>query len=82
MAYHHPVISTPVGGIPEILRNGYNGTLVQPGDTEGIANAIQHYIVNRETIKSEGEQSYKIVQSFFPENVFTTLKGIYNKLLV
>lgn len=81
MAYHHPVISTPVGGIPEILKNNYNGTLVQPGDTEGIANAIQHYIVNRETIKSEGEQSFKVVQSFFPESVFTSLKKIYNGLL-
>lgn len=81
MAYHHPVISTPVGGIPEILKDGYNGTLVQPGYTESIAKAIQRYIENREKIKNEGEQSYKMVQAFFPESVFTSLKGIYNKLL-
>lgn len=40
MAYAHPVISTPVGGIPEVVKNGQNGMLVKPGDTQNIAEAI------------------------------------------
>lgn len=81
MAYHHPVISTPVGGIPEILKDGYNGRMVQPGDTERIAKAIYSYIDDKDTIKLQGENSYKVVQPFFPESVFASLKGIYNDLL-
>ena len=36
MAYSHPVISTPVGGIPEIIKSGENGILVQPGDRKSV----------------------------------------------
>lgn len=81
MAYHHPVISTPVGGIPEILMDGYNGRMVQPGDAGGIAKAICSYIEDIDSIKFQGENSYKMVQPFFPESVFTSLKKIYQELL-
>lgn len=81
MTYHHPVISTPVGGIPEVLKDGYNGKVVTPGDIEKIANAISFYIDNKEAIKEQGENSYKVVQPFLPDSVFSSLKSIYNKLL-
>ena len=42
MSYKHPVISTPVGGIPEVIQTKENGMLVQPGNKEEIAKAIAH----------------------------------------
>ena len=80
MAYSHPVISTPVGGIPEVIETGKNGILVQPGDTKAIANAIKYYIENREAIGEHGTNAYKVVQDFFPEKVFGDLKKIYEKV--
>lgn len=35
-----PVLSTFVGGIPEIIKDGYNGKLFSAGDPEGLKNAI------------------------------------------
>ena len=35
-----PVVSTQVGGIPEIIDNGRNGILVKPSDVEGLVKAI------------------------------------------
>ena len=35
-----PVISTPVAGIPEVLRDGANALLVPPGDPPALADAV------------------------------------------
>lgn len=81
MAYSHPVISTPVGGIPEVIKTGETGILVKPGDSKAIAEAILYYVENREEIKKQGDKAYQVVQGFFPEKVFGNLKGIYERML-
>jgi glycosyltransferase involved in cell wall biosynthesis len=35
-----PVVTTPVGGIPELVRDGETGLLAVPGDAESVATAI------------------------------------------
>lgn len=80
MAYSHPVISTPVGGIPEVIETGKNGMLVLPGDTKAIADAIKYYIENHDAIGVHGKNAYQVVQDFFPEKVFGDLKKIYEKV--
>lgn len=81
MAYSHPVISTPVGGIPEVIKTGGNGILVKPGDTVAIAEAIKFYIENHDAISKQGDKAYSVVQDFFPEKVFGDLKALYLKML-
>lgn len=81
MSYSHPVISTPVGGIPEVVENKRNGILVEPGNQKEIADAIKYYIENKEEIKTQGENGYKRVKDFFPEKVFSDLNNIYESLL-
>lgn len=39
-----PVISTPVGAIPEVLQPEHNGLLVPPGDVPGLAAAISRLV--------------------------------------
>lgn len=41
-----PVVASRVGGIPSILKNGYNGLLVEPRDVEGLAEAIVRTLSN------------------------------------
>lgn len=36
-----PVIAFGVGGVPELVKNGENGILVNPRDTEGLKNAME-----------------------------------------
>lgn len=81
MSYKHPIISTPVGGIPEIIKTQENGILVHPGNKKEIAEAIKYYIEHPENIKIHGEKAYQTVQDFFPQKVFTDLTHIYQSLL-
>jgi glycosyltransferase involved in cell wall biosynthesis len=40
MACGAPVVATKVGGCPEVIENGENGLLVEPGDPQGLTAAI------------------------------------------
>ena len=44
--FGRPVISTNVGGLPDVVRDGYNGLLVPPKDAEALAEAMLRLIVN------------------------------------
>jgi glycosyltransferase involved in cell wall biosynthesis len=47
MACGTPVVASNVGGIPEIITNGYDGILVKPGSPEILANAIIDILQNK-----------------------------------
>jgi glycosyltransferase involved in cell wall biosynthesis len=40
MAAHVPPVATRVGGVPEVIANGANGLLVDPGDPTSLALAV------------------------------------------
>ena len=48
-----PVISTRCGGPEEIIKNNYNGTLVDVGDAGQLADAISKLFLNRELMTSQ-----------------------------
>ncbi|HEV8169534.1 MAG TPA: glycosyltransferase family 4 protein, partial [Pyrinomonadaceae bacterium] len=54
MACGLPVITTPVSGIPEIIKDGQNGALVPPEDAEALANAIQRISADRMLARNLG----------------------------
>lgn len=80
MSYGMPIITTPVGGIPEIVDNT-NGILVEPGDEEAIFGAMCHYVHNRNAIQDQGQISKRKAQEYLPDFVLSHLKSIYNSLI-
>ncbi|MCH5673541.1 glycosyltransferase family 4 protein [Streptomyces gilvus] len=44
MASGRPVVTTPVGGIPSLVRHEGNGLLVEPGDHEGLIAALRRVL--------------------------------------
>lgn len=81
MSYSMPIISSPVGGIPEVVKSGVNGVLVTPGEDKEIYEAINKYVSNPSLLKAEGEKSLDIVKTYLPDFVMNHLKNIYLKLL-
>lgn len=81
MSYRMPIISTPVGGIPEVVEPYQNGILVQPGNHKEISSALHYFIDNPDLISQYGEASYTKAQPYFPESVMGSLCKVYNDLL-
>lgn len=81
MSYQMPILSTPVGGIPEIVENGVNGFLSVPGNHEALYKNIRTLIDNPSQVKEMGRQSYLRVKKHFAENVQKELDTIYQELL-
>ena len=81
MSYGKPILSTPVGGIPEVVEQNVNGILFQPGDKKAMIEAIE-LIMNDEKKRTDmGQKSHERMKPFLPENVERQLDSIYRKLL-
>ncbi len=52
MAMSVPVVATTVSGIPELIENGKTGLLVEPGDHESMADAMEKMLTDQEFRKS------------------------------
>ena len=63
------VIATRVGGVPDIVENGENGVIVNPGDPVELAAAIQSYIDNPDLLVSHGKRSREMYYRKFDNNL-------------
>lgn len=81
MSYGHPIIATPVGGIPEVVETDVNGVLVEPGNHEQIYRAIKKYIDQPDLIEKEGAESTRRATPHLPTSVLHHLRTIYEQLL-
>lgn len=81
MAFNKPIISTKVGGIPEVVKDHVNGILISPGNLEELENAIDFFLSNPELIEQYGNASLEIVKDYFPSSVIPKLNKIYSTLL-
>jgi glycosyltransferase involved in cell wall biosynthesis len=81
MSYGKAIISTKVGGIPEIVRNKENGLLINPGDLEQIKQSLNFFLENPEKIEEYGVVSEQKVQKYLPNSVLKELEEIYKSVL-
>lgn len=60
-----PVISTNVGGIPEIITNNRNGLLVEPANPEQLAEMIIALLQNQEFAEELGRRARQLIEEKF-----------------
>jgi glycosyltransferase involved in cell wall biosynthesis len=60
-----PVVATRIGDVPEVVRDGENGLLIEPNDRDALANAIMHFLDHPELARRCGENARKFAQKHF-----------------
>ena len=82
MACGLPIIATRVGGVPEMVSDGVNGILIDPGRPDQIVGALQHLYENPDMRHSMKMNSYKTAfEKFDIEKLVPRLVSIYSKVL-
>jgi glycosyltransferase involved in cell wall biosynthesis len=64
-----PVIATRSGGIPDIVDDGANGILVDVGDVEEIADALQSLVTNKDKRRRLGDEGHRMAMERFAPSV-------------
>lgn len=77
MSYGLTVITTPVGGIPEILTEK-TGVFFKPGDKMMLADILCKYVNNE--YDGLGKQAQVLASNYYPEAVEKQLIDVYNHL--
>lgn len=81
MGYGLPVIVSNVGGMPEVVEHGVNGFVIEPGDTNHLADCIIRLVSNPNLRCSMSERNREKVQSQYSlEAAKKQLQTIYAML--
>lgn len=81
MAAGIPVVSTDVGGIPDVVRDSVNGLLFSPGDVAALTKCLDRLARDREFARRLGNAGRKCVESDFSVSVvLQRLENIYSEI--
>lgn len=83
MSWGLPVITTPVGGIPQVIEHEANGLLVSPGDVDGMAAAIAHLVREPSLRESLGAAARRTIErSYSLDAAIEHLVRIYRRFAI
>jgi glycosyltransferase involved in cell wall biosynthesis len=81
MAAGLPVVATRVGAIPEVVREGIDGFLVEPGDVESLAARLKGLLRDPGAARAMGEAGRAAVAGRFSvDQSLERVRGLYAEL--
>ena len=76
-----PTVASRAGGIPEVIRHGENGLLVEPGDPAALAAAMEELLSRPEEARRLGaEGSRTVLESFRADSMVEKTLESYQEL--
>ena len=76
-----PVIASRIGGIPELIRDGYNGFLFEPGSVVELSRILKKISEDPSILKGLERNAYESSQKYSIEDHVKRLEEIYRGLL-
>ena len=77
MAAGAPIAASAIGGIPEMITDGFNGFLVPPADPQALADKIIELLANPELAQKFSQNSLVKIREFSLEKMATETEKIY-----
>jgi len=82
LASGRPVVATRVGGVPDVVRDGVDGFLVEPGDVHGLAERLGVLAADPALARRMGDAGREHVLSRYSvERLVDDVDALYRKLL-
>ena len=82
LAAGRPVVATRVGGVPDVVTEGEDGYLVDVGDVEAIADALERLARDPELRRALGERGRElVVPRYRVERLVDDIDALYRELL-
>lgn len=81
MQMNLPIVATKVGGIPEIIKDGYNGLLVPPGDPKALASALMKLLNDKALQRKLAAHHSEALEKFSATKMVRATEKIYEDLL-
>ena len=81
MACHVPVISSNVGGLPELVVDGENGYMSEAGDYESMAKNAMSILGNDEILNQFKLNAYNTAKKFDIEVILPIYESYYKKII-
>jgi glycosyltransferase involved in cell wall biosynthesis len=82
MSHGLPIVATRVGGIPELLRDGVDGLLLEPGDVPALASALVRLATQRDQRINMGQAArQRISEGYCDDVVLPRLYEVYDDAL-
>jgi len=75
MAGKLPIVTTPVGALPEVFDDGLNGFFIQPGDYRDLADKMIRLVTDSETRTRTGQYNFEYVSENFDIDVIAGKLG-------
>jgi len=75
-----PVIGSNIGGIPEIVSEGYNGFLFEPGNKDELKSILKRLVEDPSILKELEKNAYESAKKYTLKEHIDKLERIYNNL--
>jgi glycosyltransferase involved in cell wall biosynthesis len=82
MASGKPIVASKVGGIPEVVENGWTGILVRRGNEKDLADAIIKILTDHSLAETLASNARKLVEEKYSWSIVTEeIESVYKEVL-